>query len=220
MGKDYTWDVSILKSCLAEADSKTHRFTRKGLLTNHLERMVKEVDCVGKTPTQTISRCLQSLRDEGFLKFMNRGNYQLMPSVFSDLYLNKTENKMSKGERLVSSILRDLGIPYQREKSFSDLKHKSFLRFDFYFEVNGRGFVIEFDGEQHRKPIDFFGGQKALEDLQYRDKMKEEYCKNNNIKLIRVQDYNVSKIRFIVSKSIYEEIKDDPKLRSQGNINN
>jgi hypothetical protein len=34
------------------------------------------------------------------------------------------------------------------------------------------------------KPISFFGGQKEFEYLQSRDKIKKQYCLDNNIKLI------------------------------------
>jgi hypothetical protein len=37
---------------------------------------------------------------------------------------------------------------------------------------------------QHYKPISFFGGQKGFDYLQSRDKIKEQYCLNNNLNLI------------------------------------
>ena len=46
---------------------------------------------------------------------------------------------------------------------------------------------IEFDGMQHFKSIDFFGGQKTFEGCQKNDKIKTDYCLKNNIKLIRIK---------------------------------
>ena len=46
---------------------------------------------------------------------------------------------------------------------------------------------IEFDGEQHFKSMKFFGGEKSFEKNKIRDLIKNEYCKNNNIKLIRIK---------------------------------
>ena len=37
---------------------------------------------------------------------------------------------------------------------------------------------------QHYKPINFFGRQKGFDYLQSRDKIKEQYCLNNNLNLI------------------------------------
>ena len=43
------------------------------------------------------------------------------------------------------------------------------------------------DGQQHFQPILKFGGDKKLELNQLRDKIKENYCIENNINLIRVK---------------------------------
>lgn len=46
--------------------------------------------------------------------------------------------------------------------------------------------LIEYDGEQHYKPVEFFGGEEGFKNAQYRDKIKNDYCENNNINLIRL----------------------------------
>lgn len=43
---------------------------------------------------------------------------------------------------------------------------------------------FEYQGEQHFKAIDFFGGIKGLEETQKRDSKKMNLCKNNNVNLI------------------------------------
>ncbi|MEP1441851.1 MAG: hypothetical protein ABJK39_02450 [Hyphomicrobiales bacterium] len=48
--------------------------------------------------------------------------------------------------------------------------------------------AVEFQGEQHDRPIEFFGGQKAFEENQKRDKRKRAACKRNNIKLFEVRE--------------------------------
>ena len=55
---------------------------------------------------------------------------------------------------------------------------------------------IEYDGLQHFEPCTFGGvsqnkAQKAFELTKIKDNIKTEYCKNNNIKLIRIsyKDY-------------------------------
>ena len=45
---------------------------------------------------------------------------------------------------------------------------------------------IEYDGGQHTKPIEHFGGAKVFERTIKHDKMKDEYCKNNGISLLRI----------------------------------
>ena len=37
--------------------------------------------------------------------------------------------------------------------------------------------AIEYDGQQHYKPIEKFGGEKAFEKTKFRDVIKNNYCK-------------------------------------------
>jgi very-short-patch-repair endonuclease len=55
------------------------------------------------------------------------------------------------------------------------------LPFDFY--VPSTKTVIEYDGQQHFVPV---WGQESFENVQRTDKIKNQYCKKNGIKLIRI----------------------------------
>lgn len=58
------------------------------------------------------------------------------------------------------------------------------LFFDFFIpEINC---CIEYDGIKHFKPIDRFGGIEEFEKVKIKDKIKDEYCRKNNIHLIRI----------------------------------
>ena len=51
---------------------------------------------------------------------------------------------------------------------------------------------IEYQGAQHFKAIDYFGGEEGLRTRQLHDQIKTNYCKNNNIPLIRIKyDENI-----------------------------
>jgi hypothetical protein len=92
--------------------------------------------------------------------------------------------KESKGERFISQLLQSYNIIFTPQKSFEDLKHKRLLYYDFYLtELN---ICIEYDGEQHFKPILYWGDEKAFKELQLKDKLKNEYCISNNIPLLRL----------------------------------
>jgi hypothetical protein len=60
--------------------------------------------------------------------------------------------------------------------------------FDIYLpEYN---IAIEFQGDQHYKPIDFFGGKESFEKNKFRDKQKKMLAEENNCHLIYVdKDY-------------------------------
>ena len=102
----------------------------------------------------------------------------------------------SSGEQLIKKILQDNNISYIQEYNFPDLLSEigNRLRFDFaiFNENNTLQCLIEYQGEQHFKPIEYFGGQKYFEKVQQRDKKKKEYCQQKGIKLITIdyKDYN------------------------------
>ena len=89
--------------------------------------------------------------------------------------------KESKGENIIYNFLLKNNINFIRQKTFSDCKYKSLLFFDFF--IPAKNLCIEYDGEFHYKSI---YGKKQFEELKYRDNIKNLYCKENNIKLIRI----------------------------------
>ena len=55
--------------------------------------------------------------------------------------------------------------------------------------------AIEYQGQQHDKPIDYFGGQKAFEQNKKRDEKKKKKCIENKIILIEVRsNYEIKDI--------------------------
>ena len=89
-------------------------------------------------------------------------------------------------ETLISNILSSNNIKFEREYSFSDCKGigNKRLRFDFY--IQNLNILIEYDGEQHFKPIEYFGGEEHYIKQVANDKIKNKYCLDHNIKLIRI----------------------------------
>lgn len=93
----------------------------------------------------------------------------------------------SYGELKITNLLQSNNIPFQKEYSFNNLKFEDtnyFARFDFY--VNNK-YLIEFDGEQH---FNFKNNwHDTLQDFvkrQEHDRIKNQYCKEYNIPLIRI----------------------------------
>ena len=123
----------------------------------------------------------------------NRNNLVICFKCFNKN--NKFISKFSGEQKIINFLIENKITDFEREKSFSDLYYKSKsypLRFDFYFEKQNT--VIEFNGIQHYKPIECFGGYKNFEVQKERDKLKKEYCKKNNINLIILNDENIEKI--------------------------
>jgi len=92
--------------------------------------------------------------------------------------------KSSKGEIEVQKFLKNRNINYIQQHTFNDCKNLKVLRFDFYLPEYK--ICIEYDGRQHFNPIDMFGGDRAFELLRKNDEIKNTYCSENEINLIRV----------------------------------
>jgi hypothetical protein len=92
----------------------------------------------------------------------------------------------SKGEKIIKTFLNKNNILFERQKGFNDCVYKSKLFFDFY--LPNFNMCIEYDGLQHFKKIEFFGGEKNFELIKMRDYIKTKYCENNKIFLLRICD--------------------------------
>lgn len=97
--------------------------------------------------------------------------------------------KESQGEKQIRVWLNDRNIEYKYQYPFEDCKDKKMLPFDFYLPT--LNLCIEYDGVQHFEPIDFAGrgDEWALSQLkmtQLHDKIKTNYCQDNNIALLRI----------------------------------
>jgi len=125
------------------------------------------------------------------------------------LSINIEENvKMSRrsmGERTIYNWLKTNNIEFESEKRFSDCRNIRPLPFDFY--LLDHNVLIEFDGKQHFKPFWFghfttpdFRTKMKLQftKIQYHDSIKNDYCLNKNIELIRIPYWELENINDIL----------------------
>lgn len=95
--------------------------------------------------------------------------------------------KESHGEQLVAEILDNWNIKYIRQKRFKNCRDKRPLPFDFY--LPNFNLCIEYDGEQHFQCSEHWGGDESLKQTQHNDKIKNAYCTEHDINLLRIK-YN------------------------------
>ena len=108
--------------------------------------------------------------------------------------------KSSKGELDINRYLTNQNIEYYIEYKFEDLIYISNLKCDFYLpKLN---LVIEYNGEQHYKPNDFFGGENGFQKTIERDKIKKQYCIDNgiNFEIIRYDEDTEQRLKEIIFK--------------------
>lgn len=106
--------------------------------------------------------------------------------------------KQSKGEYCIEQLLLENNIPYLFDKPyFSDLilQSNTYGRFDFiiFDNLNNPIRLIEYDGEQHYRAVDWFGGKERFKIQQINDETKNQYAHNHNLPLVRIP-YTVTNI--------------------------
>lgn len=102
---------------------------------------------------------------------------------------------MSKGENKIADLLNQAHMTFQREKSFSDLKHGLF-RYDFYvIGPDGAPAIIEFNGEQHYHYVShFYHSPCDWRKMQEHDRRKISYALANKIKIYLIPFWEIDKI--------------------------
>ena len=113
----------------------------------------------------------------------------------------------SKGERKICEALLRMGIDYQQQKTMDDCKYVALLSFDFYLPEYDM--MIEYDGEQHFYPIERFGGEDALKKNKIRDKIKDTWCENHGVKMLRIPFWEYGNIDTILSEELAPKAKED-----------
>ena len=118
----------------------------------------------------------------------------------------------SKGESAIRKFLIDNNILFEKQKRFNNCVKRFYLSFDFY--IPDYNLIIEYDGIQHFKPTSF-SSDRSKETKEYnlkqnktRDQIKNQYCLENNIKLLRIPYFkfkNIGEILFNYLSQILKE---------------
>lgn len=112
---------------------------------------------------------------------------------------------INKTEKSLGAFLDSLGISYTPQKKFPDCKDKKELSFD--YEIDDERFatfLLEYQGEQHERPVDFAGKgpewtEKQLISVKSHDKIKYDYCKMTERPLEYIWYYEEDKIQALIN---------------------
>jgi hypothetical protein len=114
---------------------------------------------------------------------------------------------VSKGEEAIRNLLIDLKIPFRAENTFPDRKFdkNNALRDDFAILNSEKQVIatIEYNGEQHYRPLDFSGHNPEratieFKKIQARDKTKTKYLQEHNIPQLIIPYWEFNNIEKIV----------------------
>lgn len=142
--------------------------------------------------------------------------YKVKPNDFLSGY-RCPRCRFSKGEKKISEYVESKNIKYISQYKTKECKNIARLPFDFAIFNNNETIncLIEYDGEQHYQSKEFFGGEEAFKQRQHNDQIKNQYCKDNNIKLIRIPYWDFDNIEDILNEELKEVIN---QSKSESNV--
>lgn len=106
---------------------------------------------------------------------------QFISTGCKDCYLNEKNRSEQCARQIIEDIYNKL-FPNIRPHFLKNPDTNKNLELDMYNEELKLAF--EYNGEQHYKPIEYFGGEKEFHKRQKLDILKKELCEKNNIKLV------------------------------------
>jgi hypothetical protein len=117
----------------------------------------------------------------------------------SNMKKNKTD---IIGIKKIQEYLLQNNYHFEEEYSFSDLKDKRKLFFDFivYDENKSVKCLIEFQDEQQYSHMSFFGDKLNFFKSKARDLLKVEYCKKNKLPLLKISFDKTESINEILDR--------------------
>jgi len=175
----------------------------RNLIIIYKDKVVLNAFIIIKTLQEYINIAIAVHGDKYDYSFINKDDFKNNKSCI-DIYCNKHKKlfsqrinchirgqgcpicRDSKGNKAVRKFLDEYKIDYKKEYKFKDCKNKRRLPFDFY--LPDYNICIEFDGRQHYEIVKDMGGEKEYIQRVINDNIKNQYCKNNNIPLIRIRD--------------------------------
>ncbi len=120
--------------------------------------------------------------------------------------------KMTIGEIRIEKYLKEKNIKFNPQHRFKNCRGKKLpLRFDFY--LPDYDICLEYDGIQHFQPVSFNDNGKNSEEIakqnfestKRNDYIKDQYCINNNIRLIRIPYTSYNDIESILDSELFND---------------
>ena len=130
-------------------------------------------------------------------RLIELANHQQISAKGDAVYIDDDSRPMLQ-------LARGIRFIDTNEYKVDDCKDIRHLRFDFYLPE--RNVCIEYDGEQHFAPVKYGSSikrgtpEERYKETKRRDNIKSDFCKKNNIDLIRIPYMDFNKISEIINK--------------------
>ena len=131
--------------------------------------------------------------------------FKSIASMKKSMFEKCPQCTMYRGEEMIKDFLIKWNIEYVPQKRFDNCRNILPLPFDIY--LPNHNLLIEYDGSQHYKPTQIGNITKEQAEEKYiqtiiRDDIKTQYCKDNNIPLIRIPYWKLNNMECF----LYEEL--------------
>lgn len=115
----------------------------------------------------------------------------------------------SKGEKIILKYLNKNKINYISQQKYNDLLGIGNRKLSYDFYLPQYNLLIEYQGEQHKNPVDFNGkgnkeAMKRLLKQREHDKRKKEYAKLHNLELFEIWYWDFDNIEIILEDKLNE----------------
>lgn len=188
----------------------SHGYWNQDTMSEYLKENYPGYKLLGiQTSSNSESGCLKA-----FIKCPN-DNHEPYWAYWTNIisgytcFLCHLEDAMSHGERMAESIFQKHNIKFESQKRFDDCRDKYTLPFDFY--LPDYNLIVEIMGEQHERPVEYFGGEEAFIKCVAHDKIKRNYLKSNNIDILDVWYYEFDNMENLILNKI-QQIFNNTKL--------
>lgn len=104
-----------------------------------------------------------------------------------------------KGEDKIVNYLIENNIDFERQKKFDGLLGVKGGKLSYDFYIPKYNLLIEYQGEQHERSIEHFGGNEQFKIQLEHDKRKRDYAMSHNIDLLEIWYYDFSNIKTILT---------------------
>ena len=110
----------------------------------------------------------------------------------------------SKGEKRIREYFIDKSIEFISQQKFENCRNVRPLPFDFYLPKYN--LCVEYDGQQHFDEIHAYS-KESFQQTKINDEIKTNYCKENNIPLLRIPYWEFNNIEKILENTLASIIK-------------
>ena len=124
---------------------------------------------------------------------IDKDNYKSALTILNnEIALNSNNGDLYRWRGRAKYFLKKYLIENTSNKGFKAIAHDDFAKFysidKFQESIDDYNIAIECQGQQHFKPIKYFGGESELNTIIERDRIKKDLCELHNIKILYYSD--------------------------------